>query len=150
MKLNLYNFLSWIVLLAIIILPLKLSLAAEEKKADPSASVPLYSSYPEVNYMLKNFPPFKSIKIGEDIYYFTRILKTSSERDHMLMYVNTKKGFLDGHAKLMPRLLYRSNSEGTWRAVPQVDKEGHLSKGKGISYALETKLINELSSFISD
>ncbi|MBF0299266.1 MAG: hypothetical protein HQK51_11135 [Oligoflexia bacterium] len=150
MKLNLYSFLSWmIVLLSIIILPLKPSLAAEEKKVFRFAVAP-ESAPQKIKDMLKEYPPFKNTKIGEDIYYFTRILKTSYNRDHMIMYVNTKKGSPDGKARLVPRLLYRSDSEGAWRAVPKVHSNGYLDKGKGISYALETKLISELSAFISD
>ena len=105
----------------------------------------LMLSNPEINHhILKNFSelaPAREIELDGKKYYFSAVFDTG-KRLHVIAYVE-----VDG--KLMPRLFYKSNSEGGWRSCPGWEKnKRRYSKGPHDNdggYVQITKPVEELS-----
>ncbi len=101
----------------------------------------------------KQFPPISFLDHQGQTYFFSNIFKMADEpidQDGLPSRLYAILYSPDEHGKIMPRLLYRSYSDGGWRAaffVGRPMESKYLSKGLEISlpYVQGTKLV---SSFI--
>lgn len=84
----------------------------------------------------KVIPKYKII-IQDQIFYITNIINTPA-REQVILYSFHKSFFV-------PRVLYKSLSDGTWRVSPYALGEWY-GKGKQIHYTQETKLHKSILS----
>jgi len=76
---------------------------------------------------------------GKKTFYFSKILR-AGKRPLIIMYAQGPAG------EWVPRLLYKSNSDGGWRSTPQY-AGGIFSKGK-YHYTQETKPVEQILLFL--
>lgn len=98
----------------------------------------------------KAFRVEKVVKIGDKTFYIGPIHKYSTkvdgvvdERLEAIMFVDT------GNGTVLPRILYKSNSQGRWKSTPGVTERGNISKGAHLPgvYTQATNLAPELSDY---
>lgn len=77
--------------------------------------------------------PTGVLKIDDKEFYVGKIWSTDSGRDQAVMFVK------NGSGVLMPRVLYKSKSDGGWRSCPGLEDGYRYSKGLGFHYTQETK-----------
>ena len=70
------------------------------------------------------------------------MLKHGSKRATAVLYTN-----VDG--KIMPRIFYKSRSDGGWRSGPGTIGE-KISKGLGFHYTQETKPVDEIIDYLNN
>ncbi|MFZ9595601.1 MAG: hypothetical protein ACO3A2_05930 [Bdellovibrionia bacterium] len=83
---------------------------------------------------LTQLDPKDKIIIGNRTFYTTGILE-GSQRPHVILYTEIEH---EGQKLFVPRLFYKSRSDGGWRSCPQITEHGY-SKGNKIHYTQETK-----------
>jgi len=94
--------------------------------------------------LLKNpdFAPQARVDIGDYNFYMSKVIKTNGYLQ-ALMYVP------DRDYRLLPRVFYKSNSDGGWRSCPGAKGERkRYSKGNGIHYTQETKPHEDLIAYL--
>lgn len=101
----------------------------------------------EVPGLGRPFKPEVSIKITGRDFHFSKIIKGEGRQQYKLavMYAKNQTDLL------MPRLLWKSRSCGGWRVAPEAITPSfgtigrpHFSKGRGLHYTQETKLVEEI------
>ncbi len=93
----------------------------------------------------KKHPPVKKIVLNEKEFYISAIF-LSSGNDYNFILLYTK----DLNGELVCRLLYHSQSDGSWRVTPFITFFGSFSKGADIHYTQETKLHHKILLAIED
>jgi len=107
------------------------------------------SKQPQLTRKLLNQPeliPKKKIIIEGITYYFlTDILKTGNGTGYsqVIMYS------IDQDKRIIPRSLYKSNSDGGWRSTPYF-AAGIYSKDHGVVYTQETKVHDQLNNILNE
>lgn len=90
-----------------------------------------------------DFRPTEMIKTGDEIFYAGAVIK-NGDRDQAIMYYFDQK-----NNRLIPRVFYKSNSDGGWRSCPGYLSQYHIySKGNNIHYTQETKPSAELVNYL--
>jgi len=94
------------------------------------------AAHPELTRELLNdtrFFPKDAITIDGRTFYLSSIIQTPKYKQ-AIMYTQLPDG------RIVPRVLYKSNSDGGWRSTPGYEGwSGIYSKGIGVSYTQETK-----------
>lgn len=108
-------------------------------QANARASVKELIAYSELQ-------PFAGLKVGESDYAFSNVFK-STGRDCIVAYVAT------GDEPIKPRLFYKSNSDGGWRASAGMNIDGTFSKGETDGpeygqYVQTTKPVEAISAML--
>jgi hypothetical protein len=88
-----------------------------------------------------DFRPTRAVEIDGKDFLVGPIIR-GGDRDEALMFVRQ-------NGKLLPRALYKSNSDGGWRSCPGFEM-GRFSKGNGIHYTQETKPHEKLIRYLED
>jgi hypothetical protein len=89
------------------------------------------------------FLPTKAIEVDDRNFWLSNITRSRSGRDHAIMYTTIPK---DGQTLAVPRMLYKSNSDGGWRVAYGVDsgEDGrYIKEAHDVGpahYTQETKL----------
>lgn len=93
--------------------------------------------------MIPGLSPKYEVKAGDKTFYISDVLK--SHREVAVLYSTIER---DGHKISVPRLLYKSHSDGGWRVAYGVAKSGRLIKEAHrdghAHYTQETKLHNNI------
>ncbi len=107
------------------------------EKEDRVLNAPLTS---EVLLIPELFPK-QEFKIGDRAFHMSDIIRGTRDRDYAVLYTTVD---LNGQKLAVPRLLYKSNSDGGWRVAYGVESSGRLIKEshphKFAHYTQETKL----------
>ena len=86
--------------------------------------------------------PIGAIGVKGRDFYVGSVLKHGSKRATAVLYTN-----VDG--KIMPRIFYKSRSDGGWRSGPGTIGE-KISKGLGFHYTQETKPVDEIIDYLNN
>lgn len=112
-----------------------------------SLSVSEDSADKNTGELLQYYQPTKGIEIGSHTFYLTDVVATEGGRKHAVAYTELDDG------TVAPRLFYKSNSDGFWRATPEYEindtpekPSRYYSKGDTMAYgyARETRLNADL------
>lgn len=93
--------------------------------------------------LLQEFFPQQQVDVEGKSFLLTRVFD-EGDRSYAIMYTTIDKG---GHKIDVPRLLYKSLSDGGWRAAYGISESGRLIKeamGEDSHYTQETKLRPEI------
>ncbi len=98
----------------------------------------LLQAYPE------QMMPTRTVEAGGRRFYLTDIIGPDDRYPHLVMYTTA---FVDGKGlQMVPRLLYKSTSDGGWRVSYGIEPGGRYQKETriGSHYAQETKPIRHI------
>lgn len=104
------------------------------------------SSQPELTNTLlavSEFCPTTELEIDDKTFLVGRILQLGGHNNTLMFYKSE-----DG--RLIPRLLYKSWSDGGWRSCPGILEAGVYSKGLGIHYTQETKPHRDIVQYLDE
>ena len=114
-------------------------LAKSDDETQPKLTRELLRQYPEL-------APQGGIHMGNYDFVFSRIVAGEDGRKHAVAYVE------DAVGKIVPRLYYKSVSDGGWRCTPGIyDDSKTYSKGEDSSdggYAQLTKPVEEIAQYL--
>ncbi len=89
------------------------------------------------------FKPLKKIEVDGKGFYLSQVL-VNGRYKYAIMYSQDPST-----GNFLPRVLYKSNSDGVWRSTPGYDPLKQIySKGEGYHYTQETKLNYEIAKFL--
>lgn len=92
----------------------------------------------------QNFQPTGSLQIDGKEFFVGKVIKSTATRDQSVMFYKGSDG------KMMPRVLYKSQSDGGWRVCPGVEPGPVYGKGKGIHYTQETKPHRSIVQYLEE
>lgn len=98
---------------------------------------------PEAETVLRaGISPTRALEIKGKNFFLSEVYRASDGRLYAV-------GFVEVWGKLQARFFYKSESAGFWRSAPGVS-EGIFSKGKGIHYTQETRVVPELEHSLEE
>ena len=77
------------------------------------------------------------------MFYLSAVIQTPWYLE-AVMYTKLSDG------RIVPRILYKSNSDGGWRSTPGYYAGGGFSKGRGVSYTQETKPHEAINRYFNE
>lgn len=92
-------------------------------------------------FKIEGFRPAHFISLQNFKFFITPVHLSAGRRDFALLYTLTPQG------RILPRLLWRSQSNGDWRTTPYVF-QNTFNKGNGHHYTQETKLVREIAALL--